>query len=175
MRQKRRGKQAAATGLSVTKRNIGAAPRMGRRRSHREHAMSPRRRQPEAQLQRAVLGHLRWRGVPGLFVFHYPAGGWRSPVEAAIFKSLGVVAGIPDLLIVYQGQLYALELKTAYGRLTPTQIDTQQRMRAAGAIVATAVEIDAALDILEGWGLLRPNQLARAFSELRHDVAERTK
>jgi hypothetical protein len=140
--------------------------------------MSPRRRQPEAQLQRSVLERLRWRGVPGLFVFHYPAGGWRSSVEAAIFKSLGVVAGIPDLLIIYQGQLYALELKTAYGRLTPTQIDTQQRMRAAGAIVATAVEIDAALDILEGWGLLRPNvanQFVSAFSKLRHDVAERTK
>src|SRR5215831_20298781 len=140
--------------------------------------MSPRRRQPEAQLQRAVLEHLRWRGVPGLFPFHYPAGGWRSSIEAAILKSLGVVAGIPDLLIVYQGQLYALELKTAYGRLTPTQIDTQQRMRVAGAIVATAVEIDAALEILEGWGLLRPNvanQFVRAFSRLRHDVAERTK
>jgi hypothetical protein len=136
------------------------------------------RRRPEQQLQKAVLEHVAWRGVRGLFAFHYPAGGWRSSVEAAIFKSLGVVAGIPDLLILYQGQLYALELKTAYGRLTPMQIDTQQRMRAAGAIVATAVEIDAALDILEGWGLLRPNvanQLARAFSGLRHDVAERTK
>jgi hypothetical protein len=136
------------------------------------------RRRPEQELQRAVLDHLAWRGVRNLFVCHYPAGGWRSPVEAAIFKSLGVVAGVPDLLIVCDGRCFALELKTAHGRLTPTQIDTQTRMRAAGAIVATAVEIDAALDILEGWGLLRPNvsnQLARAFSELRHDVAERTK
>ena len=137
-----------------------------------------RRHQPEAQLQRAVLEHLRWRGVPGLFVFHYPAGGGRSPVEAAIFKSLGVVAGIPDILIVYQGRLYALELETAHGRLTATQAETQERLRAAGTIVATAVEIDAALERLEQWGLLRPNianQLAHAFSELRHDVAGRTK
>jgi hypothetical protein len=51
-------------------------------------------------------------------------------------------------------------------------------MRNAGAIIATAVEIDAALDILEGWGLLRPNvanQYASAFRGLRYDVAERTK
>ena len=140
--------------------------------------MSPRRRQPEAQLQRAVLEHLRWRGVPGLFTFHYPAGGWRSPVEAAIFKSLGVVAGVPDLLIIHRGQIYGLELKTAHGHLTAAQTETQQYMRAAGAIVATAVEIDAALERLEEWGLLRPsvsNQLARAFSALRHDVVERTK
>src|SRR5262249_19802389 len=129
--------------------------------------MSPHRRQPEAQLQRAVLEHLRWRGVPGLFVFHYPAGGWRSPVEAAILKSLGVIAGVPDVLIVYQGQLYALELKTVHRRLTATQAETQERLRAAGAIVATAVEIDAALERLEQWGLLRPNvsnQLATDFA-----------
>ena|SRR5215475_8731882 len=140
--------------------------------------MSPRRRQPEARLQRAVLDHLRWRGMPGLFVFHYPAGGWRSPVEAAIFKSLGVVAGVPDLLILHQGRLYGLELKTARGRLTTTQVKTQERMCAAGATVATVTEIDIALERLEEWGLLRPNvanQIAQAFSDLRHDVAERVK
>jgi hypothetical protein len=125
-----------------------------------------RRRQPEAQLQRSVLEHLHWRGVPGLFAFHYPAGGWRSPVEAAIFKSLGVVAGVPDLLILYQGRLYALELKTVHGRLTATQSETQERMRAAGATVTTAGGIDAALECLEAWGLLRLNvakQLAEAI------------
>jgi hypothetical protein len=124
------------------------------------------RRRPEQQLQKAVLEHLRWRGVRGLFAFHYPAGGWRSPVEAAIFKSLGVVAGIPDIIIICNGRCFALELKTAHGRLTPTQIETQTRMRAAGATVGTAVEIDAAMECLEGWGLLRPNvasQLAEAL------------
>jgi hypothetical protein len=135
-----------------------------------------RRRQPEAELQRNVLDHLRWRGVPNLFVFHYPAGGWRSPIEAAILKSLGTVAGVPDLLIIHRGQLYALELKIECGRLTQTQIDTQARMRAAGATVATAVEIDAALEQITAWGLLRPdvsNQTARAFQQLRRDVAAR--
>jgi hypothetical protein len=132
--------------------------------------MTARRRQPEAQLQRAVLDHLAWRAVPGAWWCHYPAGGWRSPIEAAILKSLGTIAGVPDLLIVHRGQLYALELKIEHGRLTQTQIDTQARMRAAGATVATAVEIDAALAQLEQWQLLRPNisnQIGRAFEELR--------
>jgi hypothetical protein len=123
--------------------------------------VNPRRR-PEQQLQKAVLEHLAWRALPGVWWAHYPAGGWRSPVEAAIFKSLGVVAGVPDLLIVRHGQLYALELKVAGGQLTSTQIDTQARMRAAGATVATAVEIDAALERLERWGLLRPDVSMRA-------------
>src|SRR5882757_7107326 len=105
------------------------------------------RRRPEQQLQKAVLEHLAWRGVRNLFVCHYSAGGWRSPIEAAIFKSLGVVAGIPDIIIIHDGHCFALELKTAHGHLTPIQTETQQRMRAAGATVATAVEIDAALEL----------------------------
>lgn len=121
-----------------------------------------KRRRPEQELQRAVLQHFAWRGARDIFVFHYPAGGWRSSVEAAIFKSLGVVAGIPDLLIIRNGHIFALEVKTADGRLTPIQIDTQARMRAAGTTVGTAVEIDAALERLEQWELLRPNVSMRA-------------
>jgi len=115
------------------------------------------RRRLEQELQKAVLEHLARRSTPGVFAFHYPAGGWRSPVEAAIFKSLGVVAGIPDILIIRAGHVFALELKTAHGSLTGTQIETQARMRAAGATVATAIGRDAALEQLERWDLLRPD------------------
>ena len=135
-------------------------------------------RRLEQALQRAVLDHLRWRGMPGLFVFHYPPGGWRSSVEAAILKGLGVTPGVPDLLILHQGKLHALELKSARGRLTTIQAETQHRMRVAGALAATAIGIDEALERLEAWGLLRPNvanQFAKAFTGLRHDVAERTR
>jgi hypothetical protein len=102
--------------------------------------------------------------LPGLFVFHYPAGGWRSPVEAAIFKSLGVIAGIPDIIIIHDGHCYGLELKTEHGRLTQIQLETQERMRAAGATVSTAIELDAALEQLERWGLLRPDVSVRRAS-----------
>jgi len=48
-------------------------------------------------------------------------------------------------------------------------------LRAAGATVATAYGLDAALSQLEEWDLLRPdiNHAAKAFEELRHDVARR--
>jgi hypothetical protein len=111
-----------------------------------------------------VLSHLAWRGVADLFVAHYPAGGWRSPTEAAIFRGLGTVPGVPDLLIVHAGHLYCLELKAAGGRLTDIQLATQARLRAAGATVATAVELDAALAQLEQWKLLRPDVSARRAS-----------
>ena len=136
-----------------------------------------RRRQPEQELQRSVLDHLAWRALPGTWWCHYPAGGWRSPIEARIFKSLGVVAGTPDLLIVRCGQLYALELKAQSGRLTDTQSATHEEMKRAGAIVATACGLDAALDQITAWGLLRPDvsNLAKAFHELRRDVAARAR
>jgi hypothetical protein len=135
------------------------------------------RRRPEQQLQRAVLDHLRWRGAPGLWWCHYPAGGFRSAIEAAIFKSLGTAAGVPDLLLVHRGQLYGLELKGARGgRPSDAQIATHEAMRRAGAVVGTAWGLDHALALLATWGLLRPdvsNQIANTFTELRDDVARR--
>lgn len=112
-------------------------------------------KRPEQELQRAVIAHLKARGVPRLFFWHHPAGGFRRPIEAAIFKGLGVVAGIPDILILHGGTLFALELKADTGRLSEKQIAVQDEMRIAGAVVATAVGLDAALAQLEAWRLLR--------------------
>ena len=69
-------------------------------------AMAVRRARPEQQLQKAVLDHLRWRAVPGTFAFHPANGGWRSAVEARILKSQGVVAGVPDVIILRDGKTY---------------------------------------------------------------------
>jgi hypothetical protein len=46
-----------------------------------------------------------------------PNGGWRSPIEGAILKGLGVQPGVPDLILVRDGLPFALELKTGRGRL----------------------------------------------------------
>ena len=113
------------------------------------------RARPEAALQRSVLTHLSRRGMPGLWYCHVPNGGYRGAIEAAIFKSLGVVAGTPDLLLIYGGQTYGLELKASKGRLSPQQIATHERMKAAGAIVATATGIDEALGFLTLWGFIK--------------------
>jgi hypothetical protein len=118
----------------------------------------PRRRgRPEQQIQKAVLAHLNWRGVSFLFVFHCPNGGWRTAVEARIFQGLGVIAGIPDLLIVHRGQLFGLELKAESGRVSETQAVCHKRLRDAGARVAVAVGVDQAVQQLTAWGLLRPS------------------
>lgn len=113
-------------------------------------------RRPEDFVQRAVLEHLDFRGKPGLFAFHVPNGGGRSPIEGAILKGLGVRAGVPDLIILHEGRCFGLELKPpSGGRVTPAQTAAHEQMRQAGAEVAVAAGIDEALARLDEWGLLR--------------------
>jgi len=117
--------------------------------------MSTGIQRPEQDPQRALFGHLAWRRVPNTFSFHIPNGGRRSPIEAAIMKSLGVVPGIPNVLSIKDGRRFALELKAEGGSLSRAQLQALEQMRAAGAEVTTAVGIDEALGQLKAWGLLR--------------------
>ena len=110
---------------------------------------------PEQQIQRAVFEHLTVRGAPAMFAFHPANGGWRSRVEAAILKAMGVKAGVPDIIAIKGGRCYALELKAPDGRLTPVQRDAHAALAAAGATVAVAYGLDDALARLEAWGLVR--------------------
>ena len=59
---------------------------------------------PEQLLHRAVADYLTLVSRAGRFWWcHYPAGGARSKIEAAIFKGLGVRAGIYDIIIIAPG------------------------------------------------------------------------
>lgn len=113
------------------------------------------KRHPEDHIQRAVFQHIRARGVPGLFAFHVPNGGYRRPREAAILQGLGVVAGVTDVIAIHQGRVFGLELKAEGGRPTAKQLAAIAAMEEAGAYTAIAEGLDRALAILESWGLLR--------------------
>lgn len=114
-----------------------------------------RRKNPEAQIQRAVVQHLHARGMPGLVFFHVPNGGSRGPIEGAIFKGMGVRAGVSDLILVHAGKIFALELKAPGGRATEAQMAFQSEIDRAGAFTAMPEGLDAAIATLEAWGLLR--------------------
>jgi hypothetical protein len=106
-------------------------------------------------IQRALFQHLAWRSAPGVYAFHPPNGGWRSPIEGAILKGLGVRAGVPDVMAVKDGRTYALELKRPGGRLTAAQNAAHAALQDAGATVVTSYSLDDAISMLEEWGLLR--------------------
>jgi hypothetical protein len=101
------------------------------------------------------VAHLRARSVPGVVFLHPPNGGGRSAIEGAIFKSLGVAPGAPDLLIWHGGQSFALELKADTGCISESQTDMLARLEQAGVCTAVARGIDEAVAVLEGWQLLK--------------------
>jgi len=118
---------------------------------------------PEQEIHKAVVSHLRQRGVPGLVFFHVPngakLGGKRNAkgfaIQGAIMKSLGVRAGVSDIIILHKGLAYALELKAPGGATTEAQDQFLTDWNNAGGIAFVAEGLDRAIRILEGWGLLR--------------------
>jgi hypothetical protein len=109
----------------------------------------------EETIQRAVFEHLAVRSAPGVFAFHVPNGGYRRPTEAARLKGLGVRPGVPDVVAIHRGHVYALELKTEHGKATEGQLQAIEDIRAAGGHAQICHGLDRALAALEGWGLLR--------------------
>ena len=71
---------------------------------------------------------------------------------------MGVVPGTPDIIAIYQGRVYALELKSEGGRATATQLATIAALERAGAFTAIAEGLDRALAWLEARGLLLGNR-----------------
>jgi hypothetical protein len=69
-------------------------------------------------------------------------------------KSLGWMAGLPDVFAVHNGRVFALELKAEGGRATDQQLATIAALHEAGAFTAIAEGLDRALAVLESWGLL---------------------
>jgi hypothetical protein len=116
--------------------------------------LSPRKMTEDA-IHRAVVEHLTLRVKPGVVWWHTPNGGKRSAGEAGKMKPLGQQAGMPDLMLLSRGVLYALELKAKAGRMSPAQKDRLPAMAAAGAQVAVAYSLDEALEALTRWGVLR--------------------
>jgi hypothetical protein len=75
----------------------------------------------EARIQAAIVEWVR-TVAPGVLIFAVPNGGLRSKAEAARLKWTGVVAGIPDLVVIAPiGRVFLLEVKTASGRLSEDQ------------------------------------------------------
>jgi hypothetical protein len=114
-----------------------------------------RRQQPEAQLQRALIDHLRWRAPLDCWFAHIPNGGARTLVEGSIFKRLGVRPGAPDLLIVSAGRPIFVECKAPGRKLSAAQVECHEVLTRAGAIIATVDNIDDALAFLRRLGVLR--------------------
>lgn len=105
-------------------------------------------RRPEQALQRAVIQYLDAVLPQDAWAFHVPNGGGRTKIEGAIFKAMGVRAGIPDLCIVYRGKAHWIEMKAGKGKATDTQIAAHMRLAECGCPVAIARSLDDVIEAL---------------------------
>jgi hypothetical protein len=125
-------------------------------------------RPTENQIMRAIFQNIRARAAYGVFAFHPRNEGADQRHLAGINSGLGVRSGLPDLVVIRQGRVFALELKTETGRLSDVQARTLEEMRACGVDTGVAHGLDEALKWLEERGILRGTASKRA----RHHHAE---
>jgi hypothetical protein len=114
----------------------------------------------ESAIQKDIVRVLRL-GLPHGFLVVGVSNNPRSRIAGAIEKSMGMVAGLPDLAVY--GALVTddaatpftgfLEVKTATGRLSSAQLDIHDRLRSNGFHVATVRSVDDALATARAWGL----------------------
>lgn len=111
-------------------------------------------------MQRALIEWWAWKHrefvVPEFLLFSIPNGGGRSgPVVGAILKAEGLRAGAPDLFLAMprpwsnkrEHGLF-LELKTAFGRVSPEQEFFHRLLADAGYQVAVCRSFDECVRVI---------------------------
>ena len=115
-----------------------------------------RRSKPEADAQRAIVQALRF-ALPRDAIVHHCANevteaGPRGAKRQAILVGMGVHAGFADLMVICDGRILFLELKSPKGRLRPDQETFRDGVLAQGFGWALVRSLDDALGALADHG-----------------------
>ena len=111
-----------------------------------------RRGTPEADLQRSVVTALKF-ALPKTAIIHHCANevtepGPRGAKRQAILVGMGVHPGFADLIVLCDGRVLFLELKSLKGRLSPDQEVFRDAVLAQGFGWALVRSVDDALGAL---------------------------
>ncbi len=108
----------------------------------------------EDDLHRAIVALIDREARPGALAFHAANGGKRSISEARKFKGLGVVPGVPDIVVLCDGRAFGLEVKTDKGVLSAAQKQMRERFVRAGCEYEVVRSVTRARQILRRWGVI---------------------
>jgi hypothetical protein len=115
-----------------------------------------RRGTPEADLQRAVVQTLHFALPRSAIIHHCPnevtEAGLRGAKHQAILVGMGVHPGFADLVVLCDGRVLFLELKSLKGRLSPAQEAFRDAVLAQGFGWALVRSLDDALEALADQG-----------------------
>ena len=121
-----------------------------------------KRSTPEADIQRTIVSLLRAVLPKGSIVHHaaneIAAGGRAGHVRQAILVGMGVHPGFADLVVLSQGRVLFLEVKSAKGRLRPAQESFRDEVMKQGFGWALVRSVDDALAALRQHGV--PTRIA---------------
>lgn len=103
----------------------------------------------ESELHLTVAQTLDWLLLPPAFYSTFPSGwGVLSPSMAQRLKKSGLKAGMPDIMLFYDGRSIGIELKAGKNALSPAQVATIDKLRCAGIPVYVCLSVDEVLDVL---------------------------
>ena len=109
---------------------------------------------PEEQIQKAIVRFLGHALPLDAFVFAVPnQRGTRKKFEMGILKSLGVRAGVPDLIILYRQKFIGLEVKAPGNSLSPEQKVARDAIVRAGGIYELVRSVEEVERFLRKWEL----------------------
>ncbi len=119
------------------------------------------RKNNETRLQFVVVDYLRAVLPRNCVFWHCPNGGKMSSVWRQMLGGLGVLPGASDLMIVYDGRFYAIELKLEADDLLghkktyqkPSQKAFEARIVKAGGFYAVCRSTMDVRDVLSHWGI----------------------
>jgi hypothetical protein len=74
-------------------------------------------------------------------------------MRGMFLKSMGLVPGFVDLIIIYRGCVFGMELKSPKGKLSPIQKETHALLARCGMDVRIIRTLDEALAALAAWGI----------------------
>lgn len=107
----------------------------------------------EQDFQIKLVADLRTILPRQVVVAHVPNGGFRRKTEAAILKAMGVLAGFPDLLILFNSRAFCIELKIAGTGLRADQEIVHALLMATNVPVAVCRSLDEVLAQLAVWNI----------------------
>ena len=107
----------------------------------------------EAKIQADVVRWIR-AAAPDTVLFAVLNDGLFTKAEASKRRWMGLLAGIPDVILVTPGgRCFGIEVKTISGRLSPDQREIHERMAALGIPVAVVRSLTEARAALVAWGI----------------------
>ena len=107
---------------------------------------------PEDRIQISILEYLE-AVAPHVLCFAVPNEGRRSWTAAARHKLLGMVAGVPDRVLVHEGRALFFEVKAPKGVVSANQKAFIKQAHAVGAKTAVVRSIDDVRAALKAWGI----------------------